>query len=476
MTNSTTIDDALGALRNAVRGLVMTPADKDYSAEVSGFDLAQSHTAPIAVSAIDAADVGATVRVAAAAGLPITVIGGGHGDIPTVTEGILLTVRRINTVELDIAAKTARVGVGATWHDVMAVATPEGLAPLCGSAPAVGVGGYLLGGGLGPIGRTFGFSCDHVVSFEIVCVDGDLRIVTEQAEPDLFWALRGGKGGFGVVIAATVNLLELRSIYGGGEYYAAAEIPALLRAYQQLVSSTVPESLTTSLAILRLPDLPVLPPPLRGQTVAQLRVGYVGSGDGAAAEVELLLAPVRAAVAKPLLGAVGELPYADIGTIHNDPTRPSAHATAGMLLRDFESATAEALLAVAGPAVSAPLAIVEVRHFGGAIARAASPADAVSGRDAGFGVWVSGAPLPADFDEKTMAATATAVRGVLDAIAPWSTGAVQINFCGSENTAEEAAHAWPADVAARLADIRRRYDPDGLFPFVPGSRASRVAS
>jgi FAD/FMN-containing dehydrogenase len=474
MTDSTKIDQALSELREVVKGLVLTPADDQYRAEVSGFDLAQSHIAPIAVSAIDSADVSATVRIAAASGLPITVLGGGHGDIPTVTEGILLTVRRINTVELDASEQTARVGVGATWHDVLAVAAPAGLAPLCGSAPAVGVGGYLLGGGLGPIGRTFGFSCDHVLSFEIVCADGDLRMVTDKSAPDLFWALRGGKGGFGVLIAATVNLLELRSIYGGGEYYAAAEIPALVRAYQQFVSAAVPESMTTSLAILRLPDLPLLPPPLRGQTVAQLRVGYVGSGDGAAAEAELLLAPLRAAVSKPLLGAVGELPYAEIGTIHNDPTVPSAHATAGMLLREFEPATAEALLAVAGPEVTTPLAIVEIRHFGGAFARTGGPADAVSGRDAGFGVWVSGAPLSADFDEDTMARAASAVRGVLDAIAPWSTGAVQINFCGSENTAEEAAGAWSADTAARLADIRRHFDPDGLFPFVPGSRADHA--
>jgi len=478
MTDSTTIGQALAELHEVVKGLVLTPADDQYRAEVSGFDLAQSHAAPIAVSAIDSADVSATIRIAAALGLPITVLGGGHGDIPTVTEGILLTVRRINTVELDAAQQTARVGVGATWHDVLEVAAPEGLAPLCGSAPAVGVGGYLLGGGLGPIGRTFGFSCDHVVSFEIVCADGDLRMVTDQVEPDLFWALRGGKGGFGVLTAATVNLLELRSIYGGGEYYAAAEIPALVRAYQQFVSAAVPESMTTSLAILRLPDLPVLPPPLRGQTVAQLRVGYVGSGAGAAAEAEaeaeLLLAPLRAAVSKPLLGAAGELPYADIGTIHNDPTVPSAHATAGMLLREFEPATAEALLAVAGPEVATPLAIVEIRHFGGAFARTGGPADAVSGREAGFGVWVSGAPLPAEFDENTMAGSASAVRGVLDAIARWSTGAVQINFCGSENTAEEAAEAWPAEIAARLASIRRHYDPDGLFPFVPGSRADRA--
>ncbi|MET0865917.1 MAG: FAD-binding protein [Nakamurella sp.] len=472
MTTSKTTDQVLDSLRAAITGPVLTPDQSGYRAAVAGFDLAQQHSAPIAVSATSVDDVVATVGIARNAGLPITVIGGGHGDIPTVTAGILLTTRRINTVDIDRAARTARVGVGATWHDVMALTTPEGLAPLCGSAPAVGVGGYLLGGGLGPIGRTFGFSCDHVVSFEIVCADGALRTVTAETEPDLYWALRGGKGGFGVLTAATMQLLDLPSIYGGGEYYTAAEIPALLRAYQQFVAADVPESLSTSLAILRLPDLPVLPPPLRGQTVAQLRVGYVGSGAGVAAEVERLLVPLRSAVAAPLLGALGELPYADIGTIHNDPTVPSSHATAGILLREFQPATAEAILDVAGPAVSTPLAIVEIRHFGGAISRSVLPADAVSGRDAGFGVWVSGSPLPAAFDEKTMAATAGAVRGVLDAVTPWSTGGVQINFCGSENTAAEAANAWPADVASRLASIRRRYDPNGLFPFVPGSRSS----
>ena len=211
-------------------------------------------------------------------------------------------------------------------------------------------------------------------SFEIVCADGDLRDVTAEAGAG---SVLGAARRQGRLRSASPrprwNCSNCRRSTAAASTTPAAEIPALLRAYQQFVSSAVPESLTTSLAILRLPDLPVLPPPLRGQTVAQLRVGYVGSGDGAAAEAELLLAPLRAAVAKPFLGAVGELPYADIGTIHNDPTVPSAHATAGILLRDFESATAEALLAVAGPEVSTPLAIVEIRHFGGAIARAASP-------------------------------------------------------------------------------------------------------
>ena len=464
--------DVVAALRQAVDGAVLTPSDDGYSAEIAGFDLSQVHHPQVVVAATTAADVQGTVQVAAVAHLPIVVIGSGHGDIPAVTTGILLNTRKINSVTIDIAGRTATVGVGASWHDVLAIATPAGLAPLGGSAPAVGVGGYLLGGGMGPIGRTVGFSSDHVRAFEIVCADADLRTVTAQDDPELFWALRGGKGGFGVVLSVTVELLELPSIYGGGEYYPAAEIPALLRAFQVMVSSVVPDELSTSVAILRLPDIPQLPPPLRGQTVAHLRVGYVGDPAdraGWAAAAERLLQPLRAAVGAPLLGAIGELPYADIGSIHNDPTVPSAHATAGILLSALDQHTIEAILDVAGPGVQAPLAIVEIRHLGGAFAAAAGPRDAVSGREAGFGVWVSGTPMAPDVDPAALSATAAAVRGVLDVVRPWSTGAVQINFCGSVNTAEEAAGAWPAGITDRLAGIRRRYDPDALFPYVPGS-------
>ena len=464
--------DVVAALRATVDGLVLTSTDDGYAAEVSGFDLSQVHHPHVVVAAASAADVEATVRAAAAARVPITVVGSGHGDIPTVTTGILLNTRRINSVSVDIAARTARVGVGATWHDVLAIAAPAGLAPVCGSAPAVGVGGYLLGGGIGPIGRTVGFSSDRVRAFELVCADGDLRTATAQEDPDLYWALRGGKGGFGVVTSVTVDLLVLPSIYGGGEYYPAAEIPALLRAYQVLAKSAVPNELSTSVAVLRMPDIPVLPPPLRGQTVAHLRVGYVGDpADRAAwaATAEGLLRPLRAVVGKPLLGAIGELPYADIGTIHNDPTMPSAHATAGILLNELDPATIEAILEVAGPGVNTPLAIVEIRHLGGAFAAPGAPRDAVSGREAAFGMWVSGAPMSPGFDPAVMSTTSAAVRGVLEAVRPWSAGVVQINFCGAVNTADEASRAWPADITDTLAGIRRRYDPDTLFPYVPGS-------
>jgi FAD/FMN-containing dehydrogenase len=354
----------------------------------------------------------------------------------------------------------------------MAVAAPIGLAPICGSAPGVGVAGFLLGGGLSPIGRTVGFSSDHVRSFEIVCADGQLRTVSADRDPDLFWALRGGKGGFGVVTAATVELLGVASLYGGAEFYSARDIATLFRAYQRFVNSGLPAALSTSVAILRLPELPDLPPALRGQTVGHLRVAYVGgdSADERAASAEELLAPLRAAIGKPLLGGVGELPYADLGTIHNDPTTPSAQATGGILLERFERETVDAILRIGGPDVETPVALIEVRHLGEALA-GTPPRDAVSGREAHACLWVVGAPLPPDFEAGQLSAANAAVRAIIDSLAPWSTGGVQINFCGSANTVDEAARAWPKEIADRLAEIRRRYDPATIFPFVPGSRS-----
>jgi FAD binding domain len=477
MTDVATTKTAIESLRAAVAGPVLTPDQDGYAAEVSGFEMVAEHFPAIAVGATDANDVVATVRIAAAAGIPVTVVGLGHAAIPSVTRGILLNTSRITDVTLDVGARAVRVGAGGTWHDVMAVATPIGLAPVCGSAPGVGVAGYLLGGGLGPIGRTVGFSSDHVRSFEIVCADGDLRTVSAERDADLFWALRGGKGGFGVVTAATVELLEVASLYGGGEFYSAGDIAALFRAYQRFVKSGLPAALSTSLAILRLPELPELPPPLRGQTVGHLRIAYMGGvdADDRAALAEELLAPLRAAVGRPLLGGVGELPYADLGTIHNDPTTPSAQATGGILLERFEPETVDAILDIGGPDVDTPVVAIEVRHLGGALT-GAPPRDAVSGREARACLWTVGAPLPPDFEAGQLTAANAGVRAVIDTVAPWSTGGVQINFCGSANTADEAAKAWPKEIADRLAEVRRRYDPATVFPFAPGSRAPARAA
>ncbi len=445
-------------LRAQISGPVSVPGDDGFVAEVSGFDPLVVPRPDVAVGAASADDIAAAVRFARRHGLQISLMGTGHADLPALDGGMLITMHRLNDVTVDAASHTATIGAGATWTDVLPRCTPYGLAPLCGSAPDVGAVGYLLGGGMGPIGRSLGFSCDMVRSFDVITADGQRRTVTADSEPDLFWALRGGKGALAVVLSATIDLLELTEIWGGGWYVAESDIPAALAAFGDLTSRELTEALTLSFAILRLPDQPAVPGPVRGRTVGHIRVGYTGDPG----EVAELISPLRAA-GPAVLGGVGPLPYAQIGSIHRDPVHPTPHATGGTLLREFPPKAADVMLRRAGPAVDSPLTIVEVRHLGGAFGHAPDVPDAVGGREAGFGIWLSSVIA----SEEARGRSRSAIRALLDAVQPWSTGGVQINFMGTENSSAEFARAWPADVAARLAAVRNRYDPQALLRYQP---------
>ncbi|GGM19192.1 FAD-binding oxidoreductase [Nakamurella endophytica] len=445
---------AVRALRSAVAGPVLVPDDPDYTAEVAGFDLAVRHRPDAAVGAASGADVVATLQLATAHGLPVAVVGTGHADIPELDGGVLLTTRRLAGVTVDAEQRTARVGAGTRWREVVAAADAVGLAAICGSAPDVGAVGLLLGGGHGPVGRTYGICSDRVRSLEVVLPQARAPLtVTADAEPDLFFALRGGKHDLGVVTAVTVGLVERPEMQAGGWYFDAADIPQVLATYRTWVTSgTVPDTVTTSVALLRPPDLPTVPEPLRGRSVVHLRAAVVGTPQ----QADELLAPLRSA-GTPVAGGFGPLPYGRIGEIHRDPVLPSAHAGGGLLLDDLTEDTVAALLDRAGPAVRAPLGIVEIRHLGGAFAVPVD--DAVAGRDAAFGVWASSRPIPDGPDGRTdgpaRTAAAAAVRAVLDGLLPWSSGAAQVNFSGMVNTPQEVERGWPAETLRRLREVRR---------------------
>ncbi|MER7504785.1 FAD-binding oxidoreductase [Nonomuraea pusilla] len=451
-----TPSSALDALRGEVAGAVLAPGEAGFEEEAAGFNLAVRHRPALIVAASRAEDVAAAVRYARAHGLPVAVQATGHGAVQAADGALLVSTRAMRDVRVDPAGRTATVAAGCAWSDVIAAAAPYGLAPLCGSATGVGVVGFTLGGGIGPISRTFGFAADHVRRITVVTGDGVTRTVDAATEPDLFWALRGGKGGFGVVTSITVDLLPLTQLYAGGLYYAAEDAAPVLHAYREW-AATLPESVTTSVAMLRLPPLPELPPQLRGRFTVHLRFAHVG----AAQEGEALLAPMRA-VAEPVLDAVGTIPYAAVDSIHRDPVDPlPVTAEHGMLLRDLTAETVDALLAAAGPQAQVPLAMVELRQLGGALAREPKEPNAVGGRDGAFSLLVLGAPVP----ELMETAVPAAVRAVADAAAPWWTGGALLNFQGGELAPQRVARAWPEETLARLARLRDVYDPADLFRF-----------
>ncbi|WP_439029670.1 FAD-binding oxidoreductase [Gordonia terrae] len=437
------------ALLSTVAGPVLTPTDEGYTAELSGFNLAAIPAAQVVVGATGAADVAAAVRYARSAGLRVGVRATGHG-MPIEGRGTLVvTTSRMTAVEVDPVGRTARVEAGARWRDVVAATAPHGLTGLVGSSSSVGVVGYTLGGGLSPLGRRFGYAADHVRSIELVTADGIIRTVDASAGSDLFWALLGGRDGFGIVTAIEFDLVDLPTFYGGGIFFAGSAASDVLHAWREW-APTLPEEAGTSIAILRLPPDPNLPAPLQGQIAVHLRYTHTGDPSTAAA----LLAPMRSA-GPILLENIDVLPTAALDAVHMDPPGPMPSAERGCALADLPAAAVDALLAVAGPHVASPLAIVEIRLLGGRLRQAQRVPNAVTGRDAAFVALAVGVPAGPLGDQ-----VGAHLAAVNDALAGHACGAL-LNFSG--RSATERAALWPDDQRMRLETIRRRHDPSGVL-------------
>ncbi|MGA1835964.1 FAD-binding oxidoreductase [Herbiconiux sp. 11R-BC] len=444
-------------LARALTGPFFRRGDEGMAGEVAAQNTLVQHDPEVAVGAETEADVVAAVRFATAAGMPVHVLATGHGGWSAVTSGVLITTARLSGLQIDPDARIAAIGAGNRWSAVVAAAAESGLAPVTGASGHVGTIGYTLGGGLGPLARTFGFSSDYVRSFRLVTAAGEAITVSGTEHPELFWALRGGKGGFGVVTSMEFALVPLRSLYAGSLFFDAEHIAAVLRGWAEF-TSTAPESVTTSVAVLRFPPLEVVPEPLRGTTAVSLRFAFVGPAE----EGERMFAPLRA-LAPSFLGGVGELPAADVALIHNDPTDPVPMWDRGMLLDRLDAGFAEALLEVVGPDAPLPMVAVEVRHLGGAASRDVAGGSAVGGRSAAGSLVMIGAPDPALFDT-VLPAAADAVTARL---APWISASNNINFAGDLSAPGSYESCWPPEAFARLAAIRATYDPTGTFPYPP---------
>ncbi|MFI8087250.1 FAD-binding oxidoreductase [Streptomyces sp. NPDC086080] len=447
-------DDDIRLLRSEVSGPVYLPGDPGLAEEAAGFDLAVVRRPVAVVAAGRAQDVVAAVRWAAERRVPVAVQATGHGSVPC-DGGLFVSTRSMRGVLVNPERRLARIEAGTRWREVVDAAARHGLAPLSGSSSAVGAVGYTLGGGLGLLGREYGFAADHVTALDLVTADGRLRHVTADAEPELFWAVRGGRDQFGIVTAIEVRLFPVTTLYAGGIYFTASSTASVLHAYRTW-APTLPESASSSVALLRLPPLERLPEPLRGMFVVHLRYSY----NGPAEEGEALLAPMRQS-GEAVLDHIGRLPVTETDSVCQDPTEPMPLWHQGGLLRSLDADTVEALIAAAGPQADVPPLAVEIRQLGGALSRPASPPNAVAGRDGAYCLHVVGPLLPG-LEEALPAAG----NGIVDAVKPWSTGGALLNFC-SISTPEETAAVWGAEDHARLLAVKRAEDPSGLFRFGP---------
>jgi FAD/FMN-containing dehydrogenase len=441
-------------LAASTSGAVLTPGDDGFAAALATFNLATQHRPELVLVAADAADVAAAVRLAARTGRRVAVQATGHGAAAAGPGTILVSTRELTDLSIDPDRRTATLGAGVRWQQVLDAAAPHGLAALAGSSPGVGAVGYTLGGGLSPVGRTFGFAADHVRSFEVVSAAGELLSVDADSHPDLFWALRGGGAAFGLVTAMTIDLFPVRTLYAGGLFFSAEVARTVVHRWRDWTRD-LPETVSTSIARLDLPPAPELPEPLRGRSVVHVRFAFVGD----AAEGARLLAPVRAA-ATPLLDTVGELPFAALGAVHADPVDPLPAMERGSLLADLPPAAVEAFVDVTSPATGLPIMAAELRLLGGALGRPPAVANAVGGRSAAYSLLAIGVPVP-----PIAALVPEALETVVARLAPWSTGGALVNFAGGTDrvAVERVRQAFGAETWARLVALRAATDPDGVL-------------
>jgi FAD/FMN-containing dehydrogenase len=424
--------------------------DAGYEARRSGFNVAIEHRPDLIVEATGAADVVAAVRLAAGAGRPVAVMNTGHGPSVPADGAVLIRTGHLNRVDVDPVTRTARIEAGAAWRDVIEAATPFGLAPLNGSSPHVGAVGYTLGGGVGLLARRFGFAADHVRSFDVVTADGEHRHVTAAADPDLFWALRGAGANFGAVTAMEVDLFPVATVLGGELCFAAEASEAVLHAYADWATK-VPETMASSVLLLAYPDDPAVPDRFRGRHITHVRLAYTGDDRS---EGYRWVDQLRR-IDRRVEDTVRVMPYADVGTIHHEPTdEPVPAFDRNILLRHFDQDAASVLFKYAGPADHAPF-LTELRAWGGALRRQPTPPNSVGGRDAAFSLLA--------ISDATNEHRARRDE-LLAAMQPWSTGQTYLNFAGVEDSSPaDVQRAYSTEDFVRLQNLKAAYDPDNVF-------------
>ena len=431
--------------------LIVLPHDRHWDEARLAWNLAVDQQ-PAAVALPESAnDVIETVRYARANGMRVAAQGTGHGaNALTSLDGVvLLKTERMRGVAIDARAQRARVEAGVLWAEVTEAAAQHGLAALAGSSPDVGVVGYTLGGGVSWLSRRYGLAANSVTAIELVNAEGELVRADADQNADLFWALRGGGGSFGVVTALEFALYPITDVHAGVLFFPLERGAEVLRAWRRWVD-TVPDEVTSVGRFLQFPPVPALPEHLRGQSFAVIEAVSLLGQDAS----DELLGPLREL--GPQLDTFATIPAHSLDRLHMDPEHPVPGAGDGMVLSDLNDAAIDALVQTAGAGSHSPLLSVELRHAGGALARKVPGGGAVSSVNGRFLLFAVGmAPTP---DAGT--AVKAQVELVQNALAPWDAGRAYSNFA----TKRERGERLFGDLTyRRLQTVKATVDPDDVF-------------
>ena len=436
----------------SIHGRVATADDSDWDQARQAWNLTADQS-PAAVAFVQSADdVSKVIGFARERGLRVTAQGTGHGatSLPGLEEAILIKTERMKGIDVDAEDRTARVEAGVLSAELGAATHDHGLCWMPGSSPDVGVAGYTLGGGLSWFGRSHGFACNRVIAIELVTADGEPRQVDAEANPDLFWALRGGGGGYAIVTALHVDLLPISEVYAGALIFPAELGVDALRAARDWATA-VPDEVTSNIRFLTPPPLPDVPEPIRGKPLFTVSAACIGSkSDG-----EKAIGPLRE-IGEPIMDTFDQIPTSGLGRVDMDPEQPVPGLGHSALLGELPDEAIAAFVEVAGAESGSPLLLAALRQTGGALARPAEGAGALDRLEGQFML----AGIGVLMDPGAKEAIDAGLDRLIDALKPWAVEGAFFNF--TERPCDVDA-ILPAATCERLAHVKRSWDPDDLI-------------
>jgi FAD/FMN-containing dehydrogenase len=453
---------ALEQLRAIIDGEVVLPGGDDWDAARQAWNLAADQYPAAVVFPESAEDVVRVVDHARAAGLRVATQGTGHfaTTLDSLEDTILVRTTRMRGIEIDPVRRRARVEAGVVWAEVSLAAAEHGLAGLAGSAGDVGVVGYTLGGGVGWLGRRYGLAANSVLAVELVTADGRLVRADADHGSDIFWAVRGGGGSFGIVTAIEFALYPVAEVYAGALFFPVERAAEVLDAWRIWTKDT-PRELTSAARLMQFPPIPDLPDHLRGRAFVIVEAAFVGSEEALAE----LVRPLRDL--GPEVDTFAAIPASELRHLHMDPPQPVPGAGDGMTLARLDREGIEALVEIAGPGSGSPLVSVELRQLGGAFAEASPGHGAVGTLDAEFALFAVGM-APNRGAEAAVRAHVVALR---EALAPWEDGRGYFNFADGPRDGDGL---FPPETYRALQAVKAVHDPGELFRASHPVRPARV--
>ena len=436
----------------SIHGRVVTADDADWDQARQAWNLVADQQ-PAAIAQVQSADdISKVIAFARENDLRVTVQSTGHGAtaLPGLEDTILIKTDRMKGIDIDAENRTARVEAGVLAAELGDAAQEKGLCWLPGTSADVGVIGYALGGGLSWFGRRHGFACNRVIAIELVTADGEPRQVDKEATPDLFWALRGGGGGYAIVTALHLDLLDISEVYAGGLIFPAEVGAAGLRTARDWAAS-VSEDVTSNIRFLTPPPLPDVPEPIRGKPLFAVSAACIGSE----AEGQEAVAPLRE-IGEPIMDTFAQIPTSGLSRVDMDPEQPVPGLVHSALLSELPDEAIDAFVGAAGPDSGSPLLAASLRHTGGALGRPPENAGALEKLDGEFLVAGIGVLMDPGLRDTITAG----LDGLVQAIEPWAAEGAFFNF--TERPCDVDA-LLPKATCDRLAHVKRSWDPDDLI-------------